>query len=86
MSEAVQEFRAITDDHALSEQEIKKYLAWGKGNLEQALNYYFRKKKKSQATPSQLPLTRSQDRNAFQTMRNASIRQNQTETYIKNVR
>ena len=44
MSEAVQEFRAITDDRALSEQEIKKYLAWGKGNLEQALNYYFRKK------------------------------------------
>jgi len=46
MSEAVKDFRSITNDHKVSEQEIQKYLSWGKGDLQIALNYYYRKKDK----------------------------------------
>lgn len=46
MSEAVENFRAITNDYRVSDQEITKYLSWGKGDLQVALNYYYRKKDK----------------------------------------
>lgn len=44
MNDSLQQFRDIVDDHTLTDQEVKKYLNWSQGNLEQALNYYFRKK------------------------------------------
>ena len=43
---SVDSFRNLIEDPSLTDAEIKKYLTWGKGNLEQALNYYFRKKDK----------------------------------------
>ena len=46
MNEVVQNFRAITNDFKISDQEINKYLGWGKGDLQLALNYYYRKKDK----------------------------------------
>jgi hypothetical protein len=46
MSEYVQTFRAITNDFKISDQEITKYLGWGKGDLQVALNYYYTKKDK----------------------------------------
>ena len=42
----VETFRSIVEDSKLTDEEIKKYLSWGKGNLEQALNYYYRRKDK----------------------------------------
>jgi hypothetical protein len=46
MSEQIELFRAITNDHTIQSTEISKFLKWGSGNLEQALNYYFRQKEK----------------------------------------
>ena len=46
MNATNESFRSIVEDPSLSDIEIKKYLNWGKGNLEQALNYYYRKKEK----------------------------------------
>jgi hypothetical protein len=46
MNETIAQFRAITDDYAISDEEIKKFVNWGKGDLQQALNYYFRRKEK----------------------------------------
>ncbi len=46
MSEHIELFRAITNDHTIQSTEISKFLKWGNGNLEQALNYYFRQKEK----------------------------------------
>ena len=46
MDHDVGHFRGITNDHSISHQEILKYYKWGKGNLEQALNYYYRRKEK----------------------------------------
>lgn len=95
MSEQVQTFRIITDDQSLSDNEIKKYLQWGKGNLEQALNYYFRKKEKTQAqTPTQntTPPAKQEERkptekaNLFEKMKTASLRQKQTENFINQIR
>lgn len=46
MGEMVEQFRNITNDLSVSEQDIKKFLKWGKGNLEHALNYYYRQEDK----------------------------------------
>lgn len=55
MSETIDFFRAITNDVVIKDQEILKFIKWGQGNIEQALNYYYRKKEKenkSQPTPN----------------------------------
>ena len=64
-------------------------MTWSKGNLEQALNYYYRKLEKStkeNPPPQSQPVQPLFNNNAFSTMRTASIRQKQTETFIKHAR
>ena len=48
MNENIELFKSIASDDQLKDEEIRKYLGWSKGNLEQALNYYYRKKEKDQ--------------------------------------
>jgi hypothetical protein len=40
-------FKSITQDNNISDTEIIKYLNWGNNDLQQALNYYFRKLEKN---------------------------------------
>ena len=88
MNATNESFRTIAEDPTLTDAEIKKYLNWGKGNLEQALNYYYRKKEKqnkeksSQGKEEEKRVTRS----VFDKMKNASIREKQTEQFIKHVK
>ena len=80
MDASVDSFRCLVEDPSLTEAEIKKYLNWGKGNLEQALNYYYRKKEKESKEKESRETkreTRSQG-NVFQKMNAASIREKQT--------
>jgi hypothetical protein len=48
MEDSIAMFRSITDDYAISEQEIRKFLTWGKGSIDHALNYYYRKREKDE--------------------------------------
>lgn len=41
-----EQFRSIAGENELSDKEVQKYLQWGKGNIEVALNYYFNRKTK----------------------------------------
>jgi hypothetical protein len=60
MSESIDLFRAFTNDHTIDSREITKFLKWGSGNLEQALNYYFRhKEKENKPDPKPTVTTRS---------------------------
>ena len=87
--ESLELFRSITDDHNISNAEIRKYLSWGKGNIEQALNYYYRKQEKQQTSPAPTqpnPMTRSHSSDAFQVMGQAMVRHKRTEEFIARVR
>lgn len=50
MMEIIEQFREITGDHSIDSDEIGKFIKWGKGNLEQALNYYYVRMEKSAKT------------------------------------
>lgn len=85
MNATIETFRSIVEDPQLSDQEIGKYLSWGKGNLQQALNYYYRKKDKENKEKEQ-PVSKRSESNVFEKMKNASIREKKTEEFIKNVK
>jgi hypothetical protein len=36
-------FRSITEDFQIQDSEIAKYIKWGNHDIQQALNYYYRK-------------------------------------------
>lgn len=58
MQEKVLMFRSITEDHSIAEKEIVKFINWGKGDVQQALNYYFRNLEKGKIAkpgPAQQP-------------------------------
>jgi hypothetical protein len=42
MDEKVSIFRSFTDDNSIEEKEIIKFIEWGKGDLQQAINYYYK--------------------------------------------
>lgn len=42
MQDKIVMFRSITEDTNLSETEVIKFINWGKGDIQQALNYYFK--------------------------------------------
>lgn len=88
MNETIQLFREIIGDSTFDSREITKFLQWGSGNLEQALNYYYRRKEKENRTQSQTTVTtRSRSpSNAFTKMNNAMIKQKRTEEFISKVR
>lgn len=44
--ESVQLFRTITEDFNIQDQEIVKFLKWGNNDMQQALNYYYRRLEK----------------------------------------
>lgn len=46
MKGAIEDFRAITNDYDISKEEVSKFINWGSGNLEHAINYYYRAKDK----------------------------------------
>ena len=46
MKGTIEDFRAITNDYAISKEEVNKFINWGSGNLEHAINYYYRAKDK----------------------------------------
>ena len=62
------------EDSKLTDEEIKKYLNWGKGNLEQALNYYYRKKDKQSKEKKEKPVERKSKSSVFDKMKSASVR------------
>ena len=39
--EKIMMFKSIASNPNLNESEVKKFLEWGKGDIEQALNYYY---------------------------------------------
>lgn len=41
MDDTLTLFRSITLDYDAEEAQIRKFLAWGKGDIQQALNYYY---------------------------------------------
>jgi hypothetical protein len=89
MDDLFSQFKAIVADPALKDTEIRRYIAWGKGNLEHALNYYYRKKEKqdtSLASQEKEARKESKEKDVFAKMKNASIRQKQTENFIKHVK
>lgn len=53
MNGAIEDFRAITNDYAISKEEVAKFINWGSGNLEHAINYYYRAKDKQAKTQKQ---------------------------------
>jgi hypothetical protein len=46
-SESIQLFRTITEDFKIQDDVIVKYLKWGNNDMQQALNYYYRRLEKS---------------------------------------
>jgi hypothetical protein len=41
MEDKIATFRAITEDNAINESQITKFIEWGKGDVQHALNYYY---------------------------------------------
>ena len=41
MIDKVRAFREITQDYQLDEGDAVKFIKWGKGDIQQALNYYY---------------------------------------------
>jgi hypothetical protein len=41
MEETISTFRAITQDYQISESEVLKFIKYGRGDVQQALNYYY---------------------------------------------
>ena len=41
MNEKIELFRSITMDHDVEEAQVTKFINWGKGDIQQALNYYY---------------------------------------------
>lgn len=52
-SESIQLFRTITEDFNIKDEEIKKFLKWGNNDIQQALNYYYRRIEKSYPSKKQ---------------------------------
>lgn len=77
MSEHIEHFRAVTNDHTIQSAEISKFLKWGNGNLEQALNYYYRQKEKeNKCKPTPAPPTRSKtSSDAFSKIKEGMVKQ-----------
>lgn len=101
MEDSLATFRSITDDYAISEQEIRKFLTWGKGSIDHALNYYYRKlekeekkggtqqktvEKEERKTQASQPVPAQDTQDVFSKMRKATLRQKKTDEFIKNVR
>jgi hypothetical protein len=41
MDDQIAQFRAITEDTIIDTAQISKFIQWGKGDLQHALNYYY---------------------------------------------
>jgi hypothetical protein len=41
MQDKITMFRTITEDQDIDDKEVVKFINWGKGDIQQALNYYF---------------------------------------------
>jgi hypothetical protein len=41
MQDKITMFRTITEDQDIDDKEVIKFINWGKGDIQQALNYYF---------------------------------------------
>lgn len=55
MQDKIATFRSITLDINLSETEIIKFINWGKGDIQQALNYYFKNLEKGKVKKKSNP-------------------------------
>jgi hypothetical protein len=86
MQEAIELFRSFTSDYAIDSLEVTKFLTWGKGNLEQALNYYFRRKEKENNTQGKVSTRSGSPSNVFSKMNKAMVKQKRTEEFITKVR
>lgn len=88
MNGTIEDFRAITNDYAISKDEVAKFINWGSGNLEHAINYYYRNKDKQAKTQKQSSSTAKEEgsRDAFECIKQATAKQQRTERYINRIR
>lgn len=60
MEEKILCFRNITQDSEIDESEVIKFINWSKGDIQQALNYYYKNLEKGKIKKtSKLKLSKS---------------------------
>jgi len=74
----------------LEDREIGKFLQWGNGNLETAINYYYQKKEKENKskpkTKEPTSLGKNRQVNALSKITQAQVKQSRTEAFISRIR